>query len=95
LEQILLSRRINGEKNMSIDTTTLAQEIFVNWATQIGSLNWQWDDMAQAAFNAATRFAYIESIQPAQVPVATPDQTPVPTPAPTTPDQTIPTPVPT
>jgi hypothetical protein len=78
---------------MSIDTSALAQCIFANWAIQIGPSNWQWDDMAQAAFNAAARFAYVGSIQPAQVPVATPDQTPTPAPTPT-PDQIL-TPAPT
>lgn len=44
---------------MPTDTETLAREIFVKWAAQAGPTNWQWDDMAKAALNAAERFAAI------------------------------------
>jgi hypothetical protein len=60
---------------MATDVPTLAQQIFVNWATQIGPLNWQWDDMAQAAFNAASRFAVIASQQASAPPAVTPSAT--------------------
>lgn len=42
-----------------MDTETLAWEIFKDWAVQAGPTNWQWDEIAKSALNAAERFAVI------------------------------------
>lgn len=46
---------------MAIDAQIVAQDIFINWATQAGPSNWQWDDMAQSALNAAARLAAVDA----------------------------------
>jgi hypothetical protein len=83
---------------MATDVNELAQDIFVGMAVSAGPDNWEWDEMAQSAINAAGRFVVIQQQQSAPAPTdstatstsaaASPAPDPTATPAPSTPDPT-------
>jgi hypothetical protein len=63
----------------------LAQEIYVMFCQETGPDEWDWQALANKAFDAADNFQTV-SIQRMNPQAATPTEPPTPAPAPATPD---------